>query len=164
MVMCYIFVQVRTSVLLFVHRVGALPTMYMKESKSFFDSLSLSAISDCWPHYMPEAKRTLDPHGRRLVRGAVEKSCAFMACILAMCCAPGRMVMEMGCGTAPVLRACMVLGYACMAFDSDSSLIKIVEESIIKGIENKPTQGGEEASSSKMTDFEVDPLENPYDN
>lgn len=146
--------------LLFLHRAKCDPAMRFKESASLFHSLGIDASDDSWTHHIPEEHMAFD--GVTPLRGSVERSVCLTTALVSLCTSPGSLVIEMGCGTAPVLRSCLSLGRSCFAFDNDASIMKQFVEPIIVGWGKKPVVTDVELDVS-MTDFEIDPIGNPYD-
>lgn len=112
-------------------------------------------------HHLPVARRALDSHGGEW-RGCLQRSHAFLACYLELLCPHGGIVLELGCGTAPLLEACLHTGRICVSIDLDEALIS---SCVLPLLMAKKNQQGDVAGSSHGGDDDVDILAGvtPYD-
>lgn len=65
----------------------------------------------------------------------MQLSVAFVRCILESLCPPRGLVVEMGCGTAPLMRACMVSGRPCFSFDSDPLVVDQILSPLVERVQ-----------------------------
>lgn len=92
----------------------------------------------------------------------MQLSHTFIACYLELLCRHRGIVLEIGCGTAPLLRACLHSGRICVSIDSDDALITTC---VLPNLASKKTQGEDVAGSSQVGDDYIDLLAGvaPYD-
>lgn len=95
---------------------------FVAESASYFTSLRLRASDSVMPHYMPDTRVALAATGEAW-RPRVERSESFLACFLELLCRRGGICLELGCGTAPILKACLCSGRVCVSLDLDETLV-----------------------------------------
>ena len=129
-------------------------------SKSAFKRLHIVQDSDWWAHFLPDAKKTVSSE-MTPIRGPMERSPAFMEAILALLCPEDALVLEMGCGTSPVMKACQATGRACFSFDNDAGIVNLVTRPLVQAMNrNKRVRLEKEVEHE---DDEVNPISNPYD-
>lgn len=147
--------------LFMVRRRAKEPTIFIVESTSFFQSLGMCPLDTVVYHYLPDDLRSLDLGGHQL-RGGLERSPTFLACFVQMYCRAGGVCLEMGCGTAPILKTCMKTGRVCASIDMDIFLMNTYVEPLFLGYTQ---QGSHDVLGRPQVDDEVDPRAgyNPYD-
>ena len=112
-------------------------------------------------HHLPTTNRALDNHGGEW-RGSLQRSHAFVACYLELLCPHGGIALELGCGTAPLLQACLHTCRICVSIDFDEA---IISSCVMPLLAAKKNQQGDVAGSSHGNDDVIDILagKTPYD-
>ncbi|KAI5067915.1 hypothetical protein GOP47_0016260 [Adiantum capillus-veneris] len=64
----------------------------------------------------------------------MEQSRAFMEAVLALFFSEDALVLEMGCGTSPVLKACQATWRACFSFDSNAGVVNLVVRTLVEAM------------------------------
>ena len=84
-----------------------------------------------------------------------------MACFLELLCPNEGLCLELGCGTAPILKACIRTSCVCASLDIDTDIISSCMHPLLVWA----MQGASMEASSSMFADEVDERagENPYD-
>lgn len=143
-----------------IRRRGTDPRVYVTESMPLFQSLRMHPMDSVMCHYMPVVVRAKRPDGRDW-RVGMERSYAFMACFLELLCPKEGVCLELGCGTAPILKACIRTGCVCGSLDMDNDIIS----SCVQPLLAQAMQGPSMEAGSSMLGEEVDERagENPYD-
>lgn len=77
--------------LVFVHRLGKKPSMFLQESKTLFERLHIQPMNDLWIHYIPDAPRTTLPFFTHSTWGGVERFNYFVAYLFTFLCVLGRL-------------------------------------------------------------------------
>lgn len=147
--------------MLFVaHRRGTSPSTFLEEAMPMFEAMQMKPLDSVVYHYLPETSRTFDTTGRE-IRGALERSHTFLASFVELYCPEGGLCLELGCGTAPLLKACLGTGRLCVAMDSDIPLI----ESYVRPFICASQERQNARASTSHIDEEVDSHagDNPYD-
>ena len=92
----------------------------------------------------------------------MQLSHTFIACYLELLCWHRGIVLEIGCGTAPLLCACLYSGWICVSINLDDALITA---SVLPVLVSRKMQGEDVSSSSQVGDDYVNLLVGvaPYD-
>ncbi|MCO5570505.1 hypothetical protein L7F22_024227 [Adiantum nelumboides] len=117
-------IYLRSHVLFFLHHLDTHPKKFYDASKATFKKLHIFQDSDWCTYFLPDAKKTVLSR-MVAIRGPMERSPAFMETILALLCLKGGLVLDMGCGTSPVMKACQATGCACFSFDNDGGIVNL---------------------------------------
>ena len=147
--------------LFIIRRQSCEPLLYLEGSTPLFRVSHLSPLDTMVYHHLPITNRALDNHGREW-GGCLQRSHAFVACYLELLCLHGGIVLELGCGTAPLLQACLHTGRICVSMDLDEVLIS---SCVLPLLAAKKNQQGDVAGSSLGGDDPIDILAGvtPYD-
>lgn len=147
--------------LLFVRRSGVDPPLYVSNSLQLFQRLRMKPLDTMAYHHLPTGNQATERDGS-ILRGALEFSTTFMGCYVELLCRPRGIVLELGCGTAPILRACLGTGRMCMALDNDERVLK---NYLLPLLEHQERVVGAGPSQVQQGDDILDPLagESPYD-
>ncbi|MCO5599278.1 hypothetical protein L7F22_053379 [Adiantum nelumboides] len=84
-----------------------------------------------------------------------------MEVVLALLFSKDGLVLEMGCGTSPVMKVCQATGRACFSFDNDAGIVNLVTRCLVQAITCNKRVFLE--SEAEHEDDEVNPVSNPYD-
>lgn len=146
--------------LLMVHRIGMQPACYVTESLAMFCRLGMHPSDSFMAHHLPDLSLARSGSGEPW-RGGLQRSQAFVASFVELLCRRGGICLELGCGTAPVLAACLSSGRACAAVDIDEHLMTDYVMPLLR----PKKRGREEASTSIDIDDEGDMPShvNPFD-
>lgn len=136
------------------------PSLFLPDSAPLFEKLLLEPLGSLVYHYLPEQARStyaLD----RYVRGVMERSALFIASYVEMLCPRYGICLELGCGTAPCLKACLRIERVCVSLDSDEALVS----AYVLPLLHAEVCGGVDRQSSQQEDAEVDEMasHNPYE-
>ncbi|MCO5608266.1 hypothetical protein L7F22_062472 [Adiantum nelumboides] len=153
-------VQCEFSTLFLVHRRGVHPPCFITESMPMFRLLGMKPTDSVMRHYLPDNARAFSSLGEPW-RGALQRSHSLLACFVVMLCRQKGICLEFGCGTAPILAACLATGRACASIDSDEDIIV----SCVQSMYLSKKKHREETSTSMDMDDEGDRYVggNPFD-
>lgn len=110
-------------------------------------------------HYLPETGRVLEAGEEAHLRLGVQRSVGFVRCFLEALCPPRGLALEMGCGTAPLMRACIASGRPCFSFDSDPDIVTRILQPLVEG----PAIGSGDQSSSDNENSDIEAAGDAYD-
>lgn len=110
-------------------------------------------------HYLPDTARVSEAGEEAHLRTGVQRSVGFVRCFLEALCPPRGLALEMGSGTAPLMRACIASGRPCYSFDSDPGIVDRILRPLVEG----PPAGTGDQSSSDEEISESEPLDDAYD-
>ena len=152
--------QCTSSMLFVARRRGTNPPIFVLESSPLFEAIHMRPLDTVAYHYLPDSSRSTDLTGGEW-RGLLERSHTFMACYVELYCRPHGICLELGCGTAPILKACLRTRRLCASLDQDERLItSYVQPLLLTSIQE--IHGG---PSTMRLDDDVDAHagDNPYD-
>ncbi|MCO5583668.1 hypothetical protein L7F22_037581 [Adiantum nelumboides] len=152
-------VSIQTSLLVFARRTRCCPSMFLEESSSHFHKLQIDPLSDLWVHFFPKRNRLTKPSFSTTWRGGLQRSPMFLLCALELLCPPSGLVLEMGCETAPLMRAS---SRPCSSFDIDETIVNDVVLPLVQELNSKRTCLDEE-ESLELDAYQVQVVGNPYD-
>lgn len=109
-------------------------------------------------HYLPDTARVLEAGEEAYLRSGVQRSVGFVRCFLEALCPPGGLALEMGSGTAPLMRACIASGRPCYSFDSDPDIVGRILQPLVEG----PSAGTRDQSSADEEISESEPVDDAY--
>ena len=143
-----------------VWRHGTEPPIFLAQSTPLFESLGMHPLDTLTYHYLPNDSHALDPHGQPW-RGKLQRSHTFLASFVQLYYRQGGLCLEMGCGTAPILKTCLSTGRLCASMDVDPLLVTRYVEPLLL---DYMRQGNYDVYGSQQVDDEVDPHAgfNPY--
>lgn len=136
--------------------------MFLQESSSHFSKLQIDPLSDLWVHFLPERNRLTKPSSSTTWRGGLQKSPMFLLSILELLCPPSGLVLEMGCGTAPLMRACEASSRSCFSFDIDEAIVHAVVRPLVQELSEKRVHLDQE-ENLELDAYKVQVVGNPYD-
>lgn len=136
------------------------PPTYVVESTPLFSALHMRSTDMVMRHYIPDSHLVLGPTGEAL-RAGVQRSQCFLGCLLELLCLRGGICLELGCGTAPILKASLRTGRVCASIDVDESIISsyvqpLLHSSLHSRRDDVMDLGGED-------DVDVNAGANPFD-
>lgn len=131
--------------LLLLRRKGYEPTLRMVESSPFLQEQGIDIQRHILTHYLPKNAKVLEAGEGSSSRAGVQRSVSFIRCFLELLCPPRGLVLEMGSGTAPLLRACFDSGRPCYSFDSDH---EVVDQILLPLLASHSTSIADESSTS----------------
>ena len=105
------------------------------ESLQFRLELAIDFGKNIFWHYFPETSKEQEAGDATWIRGMVQISIAFIRCILESLCPPHGLVVEMGCGTTPLICACMILGRRCFSFDRDPLVVDQILSPLVERVQ-----------------------------
>ncbi|MCO5571702.1 hypothetical protein L7F22_025449 [Adiantum nelumboides] len=116
---------------------GCCPPMFLEESSSHFHKLQIDPLSDLWAHFLLEGNILTKPSFSTTWRGGLQRSPMFLLCVLELLCPPSRLVLEMGCGTAPLMRASKASSCPCFSFDIDETIVNAIVQPLVQELSSK---------------------------
>ena len=93
----------------------------------------------------------------------MQLSVAFVRCILESLCSPHGLVVEMGCGTSPLMHACMILGHPCFSFDSDPLVVDQILSPLVERVQVILEDHVSTHTDGSESEHEDDGYDNPFD-
>ena len=139
------------------------PPTYIAESTPLFRGMGMSPTDSIMRHYVPESAYAVMDFGIAW-HGSMQRSLGFISSIVELLCPPMGLCLEFGCGTAPVLRACLSSGRACVALDSNEALILTFVLSLLCSEPGGRPRREEASTSTDVMDEGDRPLGgNPFD-
>ncbi|MCO5570031.1 hypothetical protein L7F22_023745 [Adiantum nelumboides] len=139
-------VSIRTSLLVFARRTGCCPSMFLEESSSHFHKLQIDPLSDLWVHFLLERNRLTKPSFSTTWCGGLQRSPMFLLYVLELLCPPSGLALEMGCSTAPLMRASKASSRPCFSFDIDETMVNDVVLPLVQELNGKRACLDEEES------------------
>ncbi|MCO5593624.1 hypothetical protein L7F22_047639 [Adiantum nelumboides] len=130
---------------------------FIVEDLAFMGEVTIGDIAiemDAFHFYMLRRRGVLEAGEEAHLRSGVQRSVGLVQCFLEALCPPRGLALEMGSGTAPLMRACIASGRPCYSFDSDPDIVARILQPLGEG----PPAGTRDQSSSDEEILESEPV------